>query len=97
MDVNLALYPQDKIDSWIPLDVHLDNPVNFPVGITSGFLVVFSPKHRMVSDPLPVGYPILFLGEIPGMSFHGIFVGNDGLVRFGYHTYDFRVIPEEEL
>ena len=93
----MALYPQDKIDSWIPLDVHLDNPVNFPVGITSGFLVVFSPKHRMVSDPLPVGYPILFLGEIPGMSFHGIFVGPDGLVRFGYHTHDFRVIPEEEL
>lgn len=93
----MAIYLQSKIETWTPLDVHLNNPVNFPVGITSRFLVVFSPKPGGGSYPLEKGYPILFLGEIPGMSFHGIFVGPDGLVRFGYHTHDFRVIPEEEL
>ena len=93
----MAIYPQNKIETWTPLDVHLNNPVNFPVGITSRFLVVFSPKPGGGSYPLEKGCPILFLGNIPGMSFHGVFVGTDGLVRFGYHTCDFRVIPEDEL
>ena len=97
----MAIYPQSKVDAWVPLDVHLNNPVNFPAGITSGFLVVFSPKREAVKSgslqPLERGHPILFLGEIPGMSFHGVFVGSDGRVRFGYHTFDFKVIPEEEL
>lgn len=93
----MAIYQKQQVETWTPLDAHLDNPVNFPTGITSGFLVVFSPKHRMVSDPLPVGYPILFLGEIFGMKGHGIFVDPDGLVKYGYHTHEFRVIPMEEL
>ena len=93
----MAIYTEQQISTWNPLDSHLDNPVNFPTGITTGFLVVYFPKHRASPEPLPIGYPILFLGEIPGMSFHGIFVGPDGLTRFGYHTHDFRVIPLEEL
>lgn len=94
----MAIYQKHQVETWVPLDEHLKNPVNFPRGITSGFLVVFTPPpqdERLY--PLRPGNPILFLGEIPGMKGHGIFVGNDGLVRFGYHTHDFRVIPEEEL
>jgi hypothetical protein len=94
----MAIYQKHQVETWIPLDEHLKNPGNFPRGITSGFLVVFTPPpqdERLY--PLRPGNPILFLGEIPGMRGHGIFVGNDGLVRFGYHTHDFRVIPEDEL
>ena len=40
---------------------------------------------------------MVFLGEIPGMNGHGIFAGDDGLVRFAYHTFNFHVIPEDEL
>ena len=92
----MALYKREQIEGWLPLDEHLKNPVNFPVGITSGFLVVYSaPPWKL--GMWKTGDPVLFLGEIPGMKGHGIFSGMDGVVRWGYHTFDFRVIPEEEL
>ena len=94
----MAIYQKQQVETWIPLDEHLDNPVNFPKGSKAGFLVVFSPDPKYKdSYSLPLGYPILFLGEIFGMKGHGIFVDPDGLVKFGYHTHEFRVIPEEEL
>ena len=91
----MALYQREQFEGWLPLDEHLKNPVNFPVGITSGFLVVYSASPGNVV--WKTGDPVLFLGEIPGMKGHGIFSGMDGVVRWGSHTFDFRVIPEEEL
>ena len=91
----MALYQREQFEGWLPLDEHLKNPVNFPVGITSGFLVVYSaPPGNVVWK---TGDPVLFLGEIPGMKGHGIFAGSDGLVKWGYHTSNFHVIPKDEL
>jgi hypothetical protein len=94
----MALYQREQFEDWLPLDEHLKNPVNFPVGITYGFLVVFSsPPGYEEKYPWKSGDPVLFLGEIPGMKGHGIFAGSDGLVKWGYHTFNFHVIPEEDL
>lgn len=91
----MALYQREQFEGWLPLDEHLKNPVNFPVGITSGFLVVFSAPPG--GGMWKTGDPVLFLGEIPGMKGHGIFAGSDGLVKWGYHTSNFHVIPKDEL
>lgn len=91
-------YTPDQFSTWNTLDSHLKNPTNFPTGKTTNFFVIFSPTHGDPRDyPWELGESLLFLGEIPGMDGHGIFAGDDGLVRFAYHTHDFRVIPQEEL
>lgn len=94
-------YSIDKMATWTNLADHLNNPVGFPVGITTHFLVAFSrsphANESHITFPWTVGESVVFLGEIPGMRGHGIFAGDDGLVRFAYHTHDFSVIPEEEL
>lgn len=69
----------------------------------------FSARNVMVTPHLPKewddknqypwknGDAVLFLGEVMGMRGHGVFVGKDGLVKFGYHTDSFKVIPRDEL
>lgn len=96
---NMATYSKEKYGSWVSLDDHLDYPGdNFPSMITSNFLVAFDPPEGYEDKyPWSPGEAVLFLGEIPGMRGHGSFVGDDGLVRFAYHTHSFRVIPESEL
>lgn len=40
----------------------------------------------------------IFLGEIPNMLEHGIFVGcNTGKIYIGYHIWDFRELTEDEI
>lgn len=47
------------------------------------------------------GYPfhpgdiVLYLGGVVHMGSHGVFSTRDGRVVWGYHTWDFRVIPED--
>ena len=48
-------------------------------------------KHR-----LRVEQPLIYLGEIPNMLGHGVFVGNSGRVHFGYHIEGFEEIPDDE-
>ena len=95
----MALYKPEDFEKWKTLDDHLEFPnEDFPRMMISGFLVVFSaPPGYEEKYPWKSGDTVLFLGEIPGMKGHGIFSGIDGVVRWGYHTFDFRVIPEEEL
>lgn len=97
-------YNSEQFNSWESLDDHLEFPnESFPRRITSGFLVVFKGDPADPGGYNPNRYPwkageaVFFLGEIPGMRGHGAFVGIDGLVKYGYHTFNFAVIPEEEL
>ena len=40
----------------------------------------------------------IFLGEIPNMLGHGIFIGRDsGKIYSGFHTDSFEEIPEDEV
>jgi hypothetical protein len=95
----MSLYKPEDIGKWKTLDEHLDHPNDdFPRMVMSGFLVVFSPPPGYEGKyPWNPGDPVLFLGEIPGMKGHGIFAGADGLVKWGYHTFNFHVIPKDEL
>jgi hypothetical protein len=41
--------------------------------------------------------PLVFLGEIPNMREHGIFVAHKtGRVYTGYHIFQFEEVPEDE-
>ena len=95
----MSLYKPEEYADWVSLDDHLDyHNDSFPVDVVSNFLVVFSPPEGYEDKyPWKGGDPILFLGEIPGMKGHGIFAGTDGLAKWGYHTVNFRVIPEDML
>lgn len=96
----MIYYPDEpsKIESWVSLEEHVKNPVNFPVGIKSGFLVVFvPPKGYEDKYPWKPQEGVLFLGEIPGMKGHGIFASQHGKIDWGYHLDNFYVIPRDEL
>lgn len=42
--------------------------------------------------------PLIFLGEIPNMPEHGVFIGNQsGHIYSGYHISDFVELSEEEV
>lgn len=42
--------------------------------------------------------PLIFLGEIPNMREHGIFIGyKSGHVYSGYHIFNFEELKENEL
>ncbi len=66
-------------------------------------------RNRIVTPHLPPeweaknAYPwkngesVLYLGEVVGMRGHGIFVGKDGLVKYGYHLDSFKIVPDDQL
>ena len=39
----------------------------------------------------------VFLGEIANMRGHGIFVGRDGKVYWGFHVENFRRVSEDDV
>ena len=42
--------------------------------------------------------PLIFLGEIPNMPEHGVFVGyKSGQIYSGYHIFQFVELPEKEV
>ncbi len=88
----MTLY-QDKqqMETWTDLD---DQPLPINKLVTPFLSEEIQEKYPY---PWKNGEPVLYLGEVVGMKGHGIFVGNDGLVRFGYHLDSFKIIPEEEL
>jgi hypothetical protein len=60
-------------------------------------------KRKWASDPsaqeLPFinDMPLIFLGEIPNMPDHGVFIGHySGKVYSGFHIWQFIEIPDEE-
>jgi hypothetical protein len=41
--------------------------------------------------------PLVFLGEIPNMREHGVFIGHkSGRAYTGYHVFQFEEVPEDE-
>lgn len=60
---------------------------------------------KLVDDVLPIykDHPIskektlIYLGEIPNMPGHGIFLGDAGQKYIGYHTDSFRELTSEEV
>ncbi len=74
-------------------------PTHYTTKVPPNSLVVYYPtpdEHTIFSHFRP-GETVLYLGELQGMSNHGVFVDRDGRVRDGYHLWSFRVIPHEEL
>lgn len=85
----------DAVEKWEELDDFLKrNPSARNVMVTPHLPKEWDEKNQY---PWKNGDPVLFLGEVNGMRGHGVFVGRDGLVKFGYHTDSFKVVPEEEM
>lgn len=99
----MVTYTKEQYRGWVYLDEWLQKVVR-TVHPTPLFVI---PTHIPVAFDPPDGYEdkypwkpgesVLFIGEIFSMPGHGTFVGDDGLVRWGYHLENFRVIPAEEL
>lgn len=54
----------------------------------------YSQSGVFAADPRMV---FIYLGEIPNMAGHGIFIGMDsGKIYSGFHTDSFEEIPEDE-
>lgn len=50
-------------------------------------------KSKMAKD-----MPMIFLGEIPNMPEHGVFIGHkSGHVYSGYHIFDFVELQADEI
>lgn len=81
-----VIYQPEQIKDWISL---ADQPTTINRLVT--------PFTVEEVYPWQTGEIVLYLGEVYGMKNHGIFVGKDGLVKFGYHLDSFRIIPEEDL
>jgi hypothetical protein len=57
-------------------------------------------ESRAVADKLPFAkdMPLIFLGEIPNMPEHGVFVGHStGRFYSGYHISQFVELNEDEV
>jgi hypothetical protein len=51
-----------------------------------------------VRYPFSDDMPMVFLGEIPNMPEHGVFVGfHSGKVYSGYHVYNFVELASDEV
>ena len=53
-----------------------------------------------VADSVPFAddLPLVYLGEIPNMPEHGVFVGHrSGRVYSGYHVFQFEEVPSEDV
>ena len=50
-------------------------------------------EHKLWND-----MPLIYLGEIPNMPEHGVFIGHkSGRVYSGYHIWDFEELGEDEV
>ena len=86
-----VLYKREQMENWIDLD---DQPTTVNRLVTPCLPEKWESKNIY---PWKNGETVLYLGEVYGMKGHGIFVGKDGLVKFGYHLDSFKIIPEDEL
>ena len=96
IETELHPYPKDPFILEIPGS---NRPTHFTVKVPPNTMVVYYPKpseHTIFSHFRP-GEIVLYLGEVQHMKNHGVFVDRTGKVQYGYHTWCFRVIPEEEV
>lgn len=92
-------YPKDAFCYELPREDGQLRPTHYTVKVPPNTLTVYYPnpdEHTIFSHFRP-GETVLYLGELQGMSNHGVFVDRDGRIRDGYHLWSFRVIPHEEL
>ena len=88
----MILYTDKKsMEGWVDLD---DEPLPVNKIVTPFLPPEWEEKNQY---PWKNGEQVLYLGEVVGMWGHGIFVGKDGLVKFGYHLDSFKIVPEDEL
>jgi hypothetical protein len=61
-------------------------------------LVKFRAGHRDAKLPFARDIPLVFLGEIPNMPEHGVFIGHrSGRVYSGYHISRFVELAVDEV
>lgn len=74
-------------------------PTHFTVKVPPNTQVVYYPSgdDHSIFSPFRPGEIVLYLGEVAGMKGHGVFVDHDGKVRYGYHNWNFKVIPESYI
>lgn len=89
-----------KRDPFVISTSESELPTHATVRLQPLTQVVYFPNEKVYrgytpGDPFVPGDIVLFLGEVSGMRGHGAFATTRGEVVWGYHTHDFRVIPEE--
>jgi hypothetical protein len=88
-------YSEEEVFTWSEIISNKSysppgESVKFPT--KSGTPVIYYPNPGSRFDdysnhPWRPGDVVLYLGEIIGMSEHGIFVANDGRVHWGFHIF----------
>jgi len=53
--------------------------------------------NDITGTPIKKGNAVIYLGEIPNMKGHIVFIGDDGKIYWGYHPENFRKAKEEEI
>jgi hypothetical protein len=81
--------PKNPIASWPVAD-----ETTAPMTIVTFYI---EEKYARDYPTLVVGEHYLFLGEINRMRGHCALVNVKGLVMWGYHTNNFRIVPREAL
>ena len=76
------------------------SPTHYRVSVPPNTQVVYLPDPKVYpgylsGDPFYPGDVVLYLGGVVHMDSHGVFADRNGFIRWGYHTWDFRVIPED--
>lgn len=92
-------YAKDAFCHEVPREDGQLRPTHYTVKVPPNSLVVYYPNpddHTIFSHFRP-GEMVLYLGELQGMSNHGVFVDREGRVRDGYHLWNFRLVPHDEL
>ena len=91
-------YPKDPFVMEAP-GIGKPHPTHFTVKVPPNTLVVYYPNpddHTVFSKFRP-GEIVLYLGEVQHMRGHGAFVDREGRIQYALHTWNFRVIPQEEV
>lgn len=90
-------HPKDPFNHPVPGS--RPQPTHFTVKVPPNTLVVYYPNSNdhTIFSPFRPGEIVLYLGEVQHMRGHGAFVDRNGKVQYGYHTWNFRVIPPEEV
>jgi len=71
--------------------------VNVMDKIREKSLVTLNEKFALDKFPFSEDLPLVFLGEIVNMPEHGIFIGKSGRCYWGYHIFNFRELPDDEI